>query len=141
MPAPNAISATPAASASLTHGDLAADRLANELPASVPIHDWSTFAAVRATPFFITAGNVAPVGPVQSKNLASSPTTPVDRVGRGRVRGEDAVAVGEQLAAAGVDGRALDAGAADVDAEHCGHGVILARFDVAHATCSGDTGG
>ena len=50
-----------------------------------------------------------------------------DRVGGRRMGGEDAVAVGEQLTAAGVDGCTLDAGPADVDAEHCRHGVIIAQ--------------
>ena len=87
-------------------------------------------------------GRWRPSGPVQSKNFASSPTTAADRLGRRRVRGEDAVTVGEQLPAARVDGRTLDAGAADVDAEHCGHGVILARrMRCTHPAKLRDTGG
>ena len=50
-----------------------------------------------------------------------------DRIGGRWMGGEDAVAVGEQLTAAGVDGCTLDAGPADVDAEHCRHGVIIAQ--------------
>ena len=73
------------------------------------------------------AGNVAPVGPVQSKKRRDLGDHTGDRVGGRRMGCEDAVAVGEQLTAAGVDGRTLDAGAADVDAEHCRHDVIIAQ--------------
>ena len=41
----------------------------------MPIHSLSTFAAVRVTPFFTTAGNVAPTGPFQSKWSTTSATT------------------------------------------------------------------
>ena len=36
--------------------------------AFVPIHAWSTFAAVRATPSLMTAGNVAPTVSFHAKN-------------------------------------------------------------------------
>ena len=75
FPAPNSISATPAASASLSTVTGAPIASLNSFPASVPIHDWSTLAAVHATPFFITAGNVAPVASFQLKKLATSATT------------------------------------------------------------------
>ena len=41
----------------------------------MPIHDGSTFAADRATPFLITAGNVAPTGPSHLARVTSSSTT------------------------------------------------------------------
>ncbi len=47
----------------------------NSASASVPIQAGSTLAAERATPCLITAGNVAPTGPVQSKCVDQLPTT------------------------------------------------------------------
>ena len=41
----------------------------------------ASFAAVRVTPRLTTAGNVAPVGPFQSKKAASSPTTSATALG------------------------------------------------------------
>jgi hypothetical protein len=49
------------------------------------------------------------------------------------MRGQDAVSVGEETPAARVDGRALDARAADVDAENRRHPVILVGIGVVRA--------
>ncbi len=62
LAAPNRASATPAASASfstVTERDVA---LVKTSSTSVPIQLLSTLAAERATPCWITAGNVAPMG-------------------------------------------------------------------------------
>ena len=123
-PRRRSISAIPAASASLT------------TVTSPPIASVKSLRGVGADPRLVdvrrAVGDAAlddggergsgGAGPVEERGHLGDHVG--DRVGRRRVRGEDAVAVGEQLTAAGVDGRALDAGAADVDAEHCRHGVI-----------------
>ncbi len=74
LPAPKAISARPAASASLMTMTLSSF-LPNSLLALTPIHDLSTFAAVRMTPSTTTPGNVMPTGPVHSKWSTSLATT------------------------------------------------------------------
>jgi hypothetical protein len=118
--APKRISAMPAASASFTTVTVPPMALANSAAASAPIHDSSTFAAVWATPCLTTAGKVA--RPVPFEEGASSPTTSATASGWPGAAW-DAVPVGEERAGTGVDGRALDARAADVDAENGGHGA------------------
>ncbi len=75
-PAPNSISAMPAASASLTTNTSWPVRSVNRASTSVPIQDLSTFAAVFATPSWITAGKVTPTGmsSATSKEPMSSAT-------------------------------------------------------------------
>ena len=55
--------------------------LPNSPAASVPIHDLSTFAALRMVPPITTPGKVAPVTPVQPNDCASSLTTSVTASG------------------------------------------------------------
>ncbi len=77
-PAPNRISARPAASASLstTTWSLAnPSRIANSAAASVLIHRLSTLAAVSAVPCFTTQGRVMPTGPSQANFSTISATT------------------------------------------------------------------
>ena len=120
-PAPNLISASPAASASLITVTSRPVAFANRSRASKSIQDLSTLAAVLVTPSVTTPGNVMPAGPVQVKPTASSRT---DRGDRGRLRGlrgVDLDPVGEQLPGAQVDRRGLDPGSADVNAQYVRH--------------------
>jgi hypothetical protein len=48
---------------------------------SVPIHDRSTFAALSATPFLITAGKVQPTAPLHRKWATSCATTSLTAAG------------------------------------------------------------
>src|SRR4051794_12531573 len=75
-PAPNVISAMPAASASLITVTAAPDSCSETARATdVPIHAGSMFAAVYATPAFTTAGNAHPTGPVYAAFAITSVTT------------------------------------------------------------------
>src|SRR6185437_10914969 len=71
-PAPNVISAIPAASASFSTATPVPIALPNIPAASVPIHDLSTFAAVRIVPLTTTPGKVAPTTPVHPNDCATS---------------------------------------------------------------------
>ena len=70
-PAPKRISASPAASASLSTTNGRPTAVLRRLATSSPIHDLSTLAAVSATPPRTTAGNVAPTAP-SPPNLATT---------------------------------------------------------------------
>ena len=74
LPAPKAISAIPAASASLRTTTSHPVAVANSDRASVPIQLSSMFAAVRIVPLVTTPGSVIPTGPVHEKYRATSPT-------------------------------------------------------------------
>ena len=117
LPAPNVISATPAASASFSSVTPAPSALSNSPAASVSIHDLSTFAAERTVPPITTPGKVAPTGPVQPNDCTTSRTTSVTASG---VAG---CGVGIFLPGCGqlprfqVYRRALDPRAADVNPE------------------------
>ena len=69
FPAPNVISATPAASASFSSRTWSPAALPNSARASSPIHALSRLAAVRVTPLMTTPGKVMPMGPDQLKEL------------------------------------------------------------------------
>ena len=71
-PAPNVISATPAASASLSTATSQPVAAVKSVSASTPIHDSSMFAALCTTPWRTTVGIAAPIGPVHSKCSTSS---------------------------------------------------------------------
>src|SRR4051812_41010237 len=73
--APKRTSARPAASASLSTVTSRPVALENTASTSVPIQDGSTLAADRATPLLITAGKVAPTGPVQFAWVTNCTTT------------------------------------------------------------------
>ena len=75
LAAPNRASAMPAASASLSTVTSQWVMSVKTLSTSVPIQLLSTFAALLATPFLMTAGNVAPSSPVHSASLTSRATT------------------------------------------------------------------
>ena len=70
-PAPKRISASPAASASLSTTNGRPTAVPRRFATSSPIHDLSTLAAVSATPPRTTAGNVAPTAP-SPPNLATT---------------------------------------------------------------------
>ena len=125
FPAPNSISASPAASASLRTVTGAPTAFVNSAAASVPIHDLSTFAAVSATPSLTTAGNVAPDGALPFEVLGDLGDDAGDRVRGRRVRRRDAEPGGGELAGPDVDRCTLDAGTADVDPQPCLHGCIV----------------
>src|ERR1035438_2472237 len=74
-PAPNFISATPAASASLSTLTWSPVASANSFRASRPIQVVSRLCAVMVVPLITTPGNVIPAGPVQPNPLARSRTT------------------------------------------------------------------
>ena len=118
LAAPKRTSASPAASASLSTVTSQAGRpwrtRRRRRCRSRSCRRWRPIAA---TPCLITAGKVAPTGPVQPACSTSSADHVGDSVRGGRLRGGDAHALGVQLAGAGVDDRALDAAAADVDPE------------------------
>ena len=80
-PAPNLISASPAASASFSTTTSVPSALANSAAASVPIHPLSTLAALRMVPPITTPGKVAPAGPLKSNDLATCRTTSVTASG------------------------------------------------------------
>ena len=115
-PAPQRISATPAASASFrtVTGQLVA--FVRTSSTSVPIHERSTLAALSAIPFLMTAGNVQPTAPVQRNRAVSCATTSPTAAGVD-ARRRDALPLGHQPPGHHVDRRSLDAAAADVDAE------------------------
>src|SRR4051812_25422661 len=73
-PAPNATSATPAASASLSTVTGLPRRSLNRLAAGASSHDLSTFAAVRVTPSTTTPGKVTPTRSNPSNCPATSAT-------------------------------------------------------------------
>ena len=75
LAAPNRASAMPAASASLSTVTSQWVMSVKTLSTSVSIQLLSTFAALLATPFLMTAGNVAPSSPVHSASLTSRATT------------------------------------------------------------------
>src|SRR5215469_720409 len=81
LPAPKAISAIPAASASLSRVTSSPVALASSPRASRPIQLESTLAAVRVTPSITTPGKVAPTGPDQPNDLVSRATTPATASG------------------------------------------------------------
>ncbi len=81
-PAPNVISATPAASASFRTPAGFPMALPNSEAASAPIQDLSRLAAVLVTPLVTTPGKVMPTGPDQLNEVVSSFTTPATASGR-----------------------------------------------------------
>ncbi len=81
LPAPNVISAMPAASASFSSRISCPAALASKDRASRPIHPLSRLAAVRVTPFITTPGKVTPMGPDQEKACTSWLTTPATACG------------------------------------------------------------
>ena len=137
FPTPNSISAMPAASASLRTVTGAPHRLREQR------------GRVRTDPPLVDVGRGAGdavldhrrerraggAGPVEvPEQLAHDPG---DRVGRRRVRGQDALTRREQLPGLDVDRRPLDAGAADVDAEQSGHGhIVVSRCCALHVALS-----
>ena len=127
MPAPKVELGDPGGVGVVDHGDVTADRLGEELrgvgpdPRRVDVRRAVGDAALDDGGERGSGGT----GPLEEAGDLGDHAG--DRVGGRRMGGEDAVAVGEQLTAAGVDGRTLDAGPADVDAEHCRHGVIIAQ--------------
>ena len=114
----------PAASASLTTCTSRPWRSVNSASASVPIQALSMFAAEWTTPWRTTPGDRDPDRPVASGKCPSSSAktsaTASGVEGCGRV---DALPLGGEVARLEVDGRALDAGAAEVDADRVGHGL------------------
>ena len=74
LAAPHLTSATPAASASLTAITGRPVTAAMTFSILVPIQLGSTLAAVRATPFWTTAGKVQPSGPCHPKWPTTSAT-------------------------------------------------------------------
>ena len=127
LAAPKRASAMPAASASLsTSTSLPVPTAAVKvLSASVPTQVGSTLAADCAMPCLITAGNVAPISPVQPASrdqLRRRPRRPLSGVAGWGVGMRSAF--GEQRAGVHVDDGALDAGTADVDAERLIRSVI-----------------
>jgi hypothetical protein len=74
-PAPNVISATPAASASFSTRTGLPVAVRNSAPASAPIQAASRLAAVLVTPSVTTPGKVMPIGPDQLKAVVSCFTT------------------------------------------------------------------
>src|SRR5712691_889150 len=119
IPAPNVISATPAASASFSTRTGLPAAWPNSAPVSIPIQAGSRLAAVLVTPSVTTPGKVMPTGPDQLNEVVSCFTTSATASGGAR-RG-DLLPVGEQLSRGHIHGRCLDAGTADVNAE-CVHG-------------------
>ena len=82
LPAPNVISATPAASASFSIATSVPIALPNSAAALVPIHVLSTLAALRMVPLITTPGKVAPMtSPLWGNEPASSRTTSVTASG------------------------------------------------------------
>jgi hypothetical protein len=75
-PAPKRISAIPAASASFRVSTVPGMSASSPASTSVPIHDLSTFAAVCATPFFMTPGNVTPTRSVHPNDATIPATAP-----------------------------------------------------------------
>ena len=74
-------------------------------------------AAVSTIPARTTAGIVIPIGPGPRELSDDVRDGRAHRVRGRRRRGEDAHPIRGQLTAMRVDGRALDAGATDVDAD------------------------
>jgi hypothetical protein len=86
LPAPNVISAMPAASASFSSLTSCPAALASRVRASSPIQALSRLAAVRVTPLITTPGKVMPVGPDQEKvstSLCTTSATASGTAGRG----------------------------------------------------------
>ena len=81
-PAPNVISATPAASASFSTRTGLPAASPNSDAASSPIQAGSRLAAVLVTPSVTTPGNVMPTGPDQLNAVTSSFTTAATASGR-----------------------------------------------------------
>ncbi len=75
LPAPKAISANPAASASLSTRTGQPVVRSKRVTASTPIQESSTLAAVRTVRWWTMAGKVQPMAPRHSKCRASCPTT------------------------------------------------------------------
>ena len=127
-PAPNSISATPAASASFT------------TVTGAPIAFGEERRRVGADPLLVDVGRGEGHALLDDRGeRCAGRALPVeegceltdhlgDRLGGGRMGREDAVAVGEELAGGDVDRRTLDAGSADVDAEHGCHAGILVQI-------------
>ena len=117
-PRRTSISATPAASASLSTVTGAADRLAEELagvgadPRRVDVRGGARDAVLDHR------GERGAGGSFQSKKLATSPTTPATASGVAGWGVTIRCRSASSWPRVGVDRRALDAGAADVDAEH-----------------------
>ena len=111
---------SPAASASLTTRTGRPSVSRSSVSTSVPIHDLSTLAAVRATPCWITAGNVTPIGP-GARRVPELPDDLRDHAGHGRRRGRRRRRrpdpLGGERAGVQVHRAPLDARAADVDPE------------------------
>jgi len=89
-PAPKRISAMPAASASFSTVQGLPEAHCSRLPASAPIQEGCTWAAVSALPALITEGNPSPSGPWVRRaepedNTASMTAVGVEGCGRGRV--------------------------------------------------------
>jgi hypothetical protein len=81
-PAPNVISATPAASASFSTRTGLPAASPNSWPASSPTQAGSRFAAVLVTPSITTPGKVMPTGPDQSNEAVRFFT--ISAIGPGR---------------------------------------------------------
>ena len=92
----------------------------NTASTSVPIHEWSMFAALRATPLRTTAGNATPTLPSQSKCSTSSAHDLGHRLGVAGLGVAILYRSARQRAGVEVDRGGLHAGAADVDAEGLG---------------------
>ena len=91
--------------------------------ASSPIHDLSMLAAECTTPRRTMPGTVTPTGRVEAGKLSMIwPKTLGDRLRCRGSRGVDPDPVVGEVADLEVDGGALDAGAAEVDAEGVFHG-------------------
>ena len=100
--------------------------------ASQSIQDWSMLAAERVLPWVTTAGMVTPIGPSPMLVGEVGDDLPDDRghvLGGRLLRRGDLEPIGDQLPGGQVDRSALDAAAADVDAEY---GSAALRL-VAHA--------
>ena len=120
FPAPNVISAIPAASASLTTLTSSPVASASSARASSPIQPGSTLAAVLVMPFITTPGKVMPTGPDQLNVLTSWATTSATASGVAGCGVSILLPLGQQLARCHVHRRGLDPRAADVNAE-CVH--------------------
>ena len=81
-PAPNVISATPAASASLSTRTGLSVASPNRSPASIPIQAGPRLAAVLIRPSVTTPGKVIPTGPDQLNEVVSCFTTSATASGR-----------------------------------------------------------
>ena len=125
--APYRASARPAASASLTTCTSRPVASVNSASASVPTQASSMFAAEWTTPWRTTPGTVTPTGPREPGKWREQLDEDLGHGVGGRGRGRlDPLALLRELALLQVDRRALDAGAAEVDAE----GKLLHRSNL-----------